>query len=1076
MRQSAQEQSSTGRSQSTDFTTLFYRNPRLLLLVVGIVVVGGLTSFAVLPRMEDPVIAKRTGLVSTRLPGADAERVEILVTEPLEEHLQEMEELKKLTSESRPGISTVIVELRDDVMETDEAWSEVRGKINDAIAELPVDASRPAFEEIDARAYAMIVAICWQRPTPPNWTVLRRLAKQLEDQMRGIDGTEVIDRFADPGEQITVELDPERAAALSLSASDVAQAMRGSDAKNAAGLLHSGQNDVVIELANQFQEPGRIGETLIRAGRGGEMIRLDDVATIDRGVPAPLPRLGTIDGSPAVSLGILVRADKRVDLWRPDAQAVLESFREVLPAGVGLDVPLDQSHYVVARLSSLALNLVIGAICVILVVLLLMGWRSAIVVAMSLPLSILGVLFGLRILGVPIHQMSVSGMIVALGLLIDNAIVAVDEVAGALRQGRSPLQAVRDMVRHLAIPLLGSTVTTALAFAPIAMMPGNAGEFVGAIAISVILAITSSLFFSLTIIPVVAAWFLKPDSEKRVTELSDGPFELEDSRAGWLENGIGSRRMASTFRSVLTWLLEKPYRGVFIGLTLPVFGFAIANRLPEQFFPPAQRDQFHIQLELPIDSSIKATRQAARRLTDLVRDVGAVKVSWYFGESAPMFYYNVLDNRRGVPNFANAIVQMPTSEGIGEILRNLQRRADRVVPGARVLCRQLEQGPPYEAPIELRLFGPDLNRLVELGEQLRLALAAAPNVIHTRSLLAETLPTIRYDVRDADARLAGLEPADVSEQLYAMLEGVSAGSVLEDTELVPVLVRIGDQRRSRLGELQSLQLHSGSRKIPLQSVADVSLHPEIAVIPRMNRRRMNLISGFVTAGSLPSLSLKAFEERLAATGFDLPPGYHLEYGGEDSQRNDAVGNLLANAGVLAVLMVAVLVLSFRSFRLAGVIFVVAVCSGGLGMIALWLGGYPFGFMAIIGIMGLIGVAINDSIVVLASLQQASSQGSTTVGDLVQTVMDCTRHVLATTLTTVAGFTPLILDGGEFWPPLAVAIAGGVTGATLLALSFVPAAYRWLVLPRETAAAEGSSTASLREPERRNTGVHLATDT
>ncbi|MEL6110199.1 MAG: efflux RND transporter permease subunit [Planctomycetota bacterium] len=1014
------------------WSTIFFRNPRALMLVLGLVAVSGLTSYAILPRMEDPTIRQRGGLVSTRVPGADAERVEVLVTEPMEDRLQEVEEIKKLTSVSRPGISTIQVELRDEVIETDEVWSEVRSKVNDAVSVLPPEAARPVFEEVDVRAYALITGLSWQRPEAPNWVVLRRLAKQLEDELRGIKGTELVDVFADPGEEITVQIDSEDAAGLGLNAADVAQAMRSADAKNSAGLLHSRGSDLLIEINNQFVQADRIGETLIQSGAGGEMVRLDDIATIRRGVPHPLSRMGTIDGHPAVSLGVLVRPNERIDLWRPKAAKILAEFEAQLPAGIAIDLPLDQTKYVSDRLSSLALNLMIGAAAVVCVILVLMGWRSALVVALSLPLSTLSVLFGLRVMEIPIHQMSVTGMIIALGLLIDNAIVAVDEVTVAIREGKSRMEAVREMVKHLAIPLLGSTVTTGLAFAPIAMMPGNAGEFVGAIAVSVILAILSSLFFALTVIPVVAAKFVQPlaaNSKSRFGVLN------------CLRDGFSSRKLTAGYRVVLHWLLAKPYRGIIVGLVFPVLGFVVAPQLPEQFFPPADRDQFHIQLELPIDASLASTQEAAEELTELVREAGAVKVTWYFGESAPIFYYNVISNRRSVSNFANAIVQMESASGLTEQLRSLQREADKRVRNGRVLFRQLEQGPPFEAPIEVRLFGPDLEELNRLGDQIRIALAGAPDVIHTKTLLSETLRTVTVDVGEAAARSAGLRPADVSDQLFGMLEGVEAGSVLEDTEQIPVVVRIGDTERNRVADVQTMQLTSPNGQMPVDSIADVSLRGEIAVIPRLNGRRMNQISGFITAGTLPSVSLAEYERRLAESGFELPPGYSIEYGGEASQRDDAVGNLMANVGVLAVAMVAVLVLSFGSFRLAGVVLLVAVCSGGLGMGALWMGGYPFGFMAIIGIMGLIGVAINDSIVVLATLQKHSAESPLTLDEMVETVVGCTRHVVATTFTTIAGFTPLILGGGQFWPPLAVAIAGGVGGATLLALSLIPAAYR-----------------------------------
>lgn len=1017
-----------------DWSTYFFRDSRALVLLVGMVVVAGLTSISVLPRMEDPVLARRVGLVATRMPGADAARIENLITEPLEDLLQDIEEVKEIKSESRPGISTINIELRDEIVKSDEVWSEVRGIIDDAVANLPPGASRPQFEEMDVRAYALIAALKWDSQTqPPNWTLLRRLAKRLEDRLLALPGTEVIERFADPGEEITVEIDPRRAAGLGLSASDVAAQLGQSDAKGAAGLLRTADQQLIIEMANQFKQSVPIAETLIQSGRDGSMVRVGDIATVTRGTPDPLPRFAIVDGQPAVAIGVMVRKAQRIDLWRTQVQDALDGFADELPAGMSLDITLDQNKYVAERLSSLIINLLFGALAVSLVVLVLMGWRSAIVVSMALPLSGMAVLFGLRLMNIPIHQMSITGMIIAIGLLIDNAIVAVDEVNAEMDAGHSPIDAVRQTVRKLAIPLFGSTITTALAFAPIAMMPGPAGEFVGAIAISVMIAITASLFFSLTVIPVIAAKF-----SNRTAPMSSS------ASVRFLQHGFRSDRLASAYRDVLRFLLVKPYRAVLVSAVLPVIGFVLAGQLSEQFFPAADRDQFHVEIELPAEATIAATTRASEAVDDLLKSAGAVKVSWFFGESAPVFYYNVMQSRRGVANFGSAIVQMPSADGLRDVLRDLQIKADAAVPGARVLMRQLEQGPPFTAPIEIRLFGPDLERLQTLGDQVRVVLAGVPDVTHTKVLLAETLPTVTLDVNEASARLAGLTPADVSAQLFDQLEGAAAGRILEDTEQIPVRVRVGNGLRGRLQQVSSLELMAGDNLVPLASVANVTIEPEIAVIPRMNRRRMNQVAGFITAGTLPADSLAVFESRLAETGFTLPDGYALQYGGEASQRNQAVGNLMANVGVLVVMMIATLVLSFRSFRLAGVILVVAAMSVGLGMIGLWIGNYPFGFMAIIGTMGLIGVAINDSIVVLASLQdEEKSVGNLSLDQTVDTTLRCTRHVLATTLTTIAGFAPLIISGGKFWPPLAVAIAGGVSGATVLAILLVPALHRIL---------------------------------
>lgn len=1024
----------TGQPEQREWLNHLVHDKRMLVLIVGLVIVAGLTSVSILPRMEDPVLVKRVALVVTRLPGADASRVESLVTEKIEDELREIDEIKEMRSQSRPGVSSISIELLDSVLKSDTVWSKVRSRLEDAIPNLPAQASRPKFEDLEVRAYARILSVVWNLDSEVDYAVLRRTAKQLQDAIQVMPGTESVDRFGDPGEEILVEVDPQKAAALNLSASDIATQLRSFDAKDAAGQVRGEKLDLSLELGNQFFDIGEVLRADVRAA-DGRFVRLQDIAQVSMTTPQPLPILGRHGEKGAITLGVLIRPETRIDLWSRAADERLDELRLELPAGVTIERVMDQSGYVSARLSSLLGNLAMGGVAVCCVIFLLMGWRSAIVVASALPLTMLTVLFGMRVLDIPVHQMSITGLIIALGLLIDNAIVVADEIQVEIGKGYTPSAAVSKTVRKLAIPLLGSSLTTAFAFAPIVLMPGPAGEFVGSIAVSVIMAIFASLIYSLTVISSFAAIFLRVGRR-------------EDSAGGIrriLQSGFAPRWLTGGFRSLLTLLLHHPKTAILSSVTLPMIGFALAPMLAEQFFPPSDRDQFHVEIELATGASINDTQRIAARIDKLFKDEPIEQVDWYFGESAPTFYYNVVANRKETPNFGQAIVRTADSEAVGEIIRRLQIAADTAVPDARVLVRQLEQGPPFNAPIEVRLFGPDLMKLRELGEEVRQVLAGVPEVTHTGSLLSETLPKVSLQVDSQAAALAGLSPSQISAQVQANFDGQLAGSVIQETEELPIRVRVEDASRNSLSGVRSMELISGqtgaANVLPLKAVADLNLIPETGVIVRLNRRRMNEISAFLTAGTLPAVALAEFKSRLEASGFETPPGYEIDYGGEASKRNDAVGNLMASVGILMALMVATLVLSFGSFRLAAVIGCVGFLSIGLGLGSLWVFGFPFGFMAIIGTMGLIGIAINDSIVVLATLQEEHGRQPGGTEQIVDTVIGCSRHVVATTLTTVAGFTPLIFGGGQFWPPLAVAIAGGVLGATLLALIFVPSAYR-----------------------------------
>ena len=781
----------------------------------------------------------------------------------------------------------------------------------------------------------------------------------------------------------------------------------------------------------------RIGQTPIRYGSDGQFVKLADVATLRRGMREPPTSLVIVEGRPAVTLGVKVRPNVRIDHWFASVQPLLEEHRAGLPRGVELVQVFEQDSYVSERLHKLQLNLLMGGLAVTAVIFVLMGWRSALIVGSALPLSALMVLAGMRFLDIPVHQMSITGLIIALGLLIDNAIVIVDEVNIRLREGMKPAEAVSSAVTHLALPLLGSTLTTAFAFAPIALMPGPAGEFVGAISISVVLAISSSLFLSLTVIPAITA--------------TGRSVEQSILTQHWWRQGFSSTWLTEWYSKVLTVLIGRPALGIITGLILPVGGFYFARNLPEQFFPPADRNQFQVELELPAQSSLQSTLAMTEQLRGAFLEHPEVEaVTWFLGRSAPSFYYNVMTRRLNAASYAQALVQLKPGKKPLHTIRELQLKLDQDFPQSRLLVRQLEQGPPFDAPVEVRLYGPDLVTLRTLGDDLRLLMSQTPEVLHTRSDLTDISPKLQVNVDEEQALLAGLDHRAIATQLEATLEGAIGGSVIEETEEMLVRMRVNNADRADIDAIASLDLLPQSRgddatqtHVPLTSLADLSLVPETAAIPHFNGRRMNEVQAYITAGVLPAEVLGDLLDRMDAANFDLPPGYEMEIGGEASRRNDAIGNLMANVGILLVLMVATLVLSFGSFRLAAVIGAVAVLSVGLGLGSLHLFGYPFGFMAIIGTMGLIGVAINDSIVVLAALQDDPQAA---LGDLdaVRTVViRASRHVIATTLTTIAGFVPLLLGGGGFWPPMAICIAGGVSGATILALFFVPAAVRMI---------------------------------
>ena len=1025
---------------------LFYRNRQLLFLTLTLIVVWGASSFLTLPRLEDPEIVQRAASITTLFPGASAERVESLVTDKIEEEFSDVEEIDSIESTSSASISVVTITLKDTVANVSPVWARIRSQLEDVTPTLPSGALDPTYEDADVSANALIVGLTWDMDTPVNSAILQRVAQRLQDNLEAIPGTDKVEVYGESEEEIQVNIDQLAAARLGLTAQTISQQIQASDAKLSAGELQSNTDELLLEVDSALDSLERIRQIPIRVGEAGQIRQLGDVATVAKAVREPAEELALVGGKPAVVLSVQVESSYRVDLWAQTARQVLSEFEASLSQGLSLTTVLDQSQYVQQRLNGVIGNLLMSSLLVILVSLFMLGWRSAVIVGLALPLATLMVFGSMKAMAIPLHQMSVTGLIISLGLLIDNAIVVVDEVQIRLRAGMHPSLAVSETVKHLTVPLLASTLTTVLAFVPIATSPGGTGEFIGTIGTTVILALVSSLVLSLTVIVSLIGLIYRRWPTRYNAEQAVG-LEV-NSAVGWWEGGFANRSLTRLYARSLRSMFSRPLMGVGLALILPVIGFVQFANLPQQFFPPTNRDQFQIEFELPTQSALSLTRSQVLAARDLIQQHPAVnEVHWFLGKSAPTFFYNVAANKENASDYAQGIVQLSSTDNLQKTITELQQQLDAAFPQAQILVRQLEQGPPFPAPIELRLYGSDMPTLRTLGNQLRGELAKIPNVIHTRAGLTEAQPKLALAVDEAAARRAGLDNGVIATQLNATLDGVVGGSLREDTEDIPVRVQVGAADRGNLSAIASIDLisnnnssNSSSNPVPLSAVADISLIPNIATIAHYEGQRVNTVQAFLAAGALPDAILTRFQQQLEADSFELPAGYRIEYGGEADARGSAVGNLLASVGVLMILMVATLVLSFNSFAIAGLLAVVAICAVGLAAMALWLFNSIFGFTAILGTLGLIGLAINDSIVVLAALREDPLAKLGDVKATVAVVLKATRHVAATTVTTIIGFVPLMLDPTGFWPPLAIAIAGGLGGATLLALYFIPAAY------------------------------------
>ncbi len=994
-------------------------NRYLLPLLIILILVAGVSAAVNLPRLEDPRLTLRNVLIISAFPGASAERVEALVTEPLEETLETVNEIKKIESTSRRGVSILAVEFKDKI--TRKTNEQVISKIRDKVqaVTLPVGALVPVVDDQrGASAFGLLVAIKPIEAIDKNsisLNLLNRLAEDLQQRFLLLPGTEYSEIFGGVREQITIQVDPWRLAKLGLSIGDLAEKIQAFDPKVASGEIHGSVLQLTVNLQTAFDSAVAL-ETLPIGQDGEGLVYLADLTVIKRSFQTPPAALAWYQGEAVILLAARIDRNTQIDQWAKQAKDLLKAWSP--SPGVEAVILFDQSRYTKERLWNLAQNLALAVLIVALVVMLFMGISAGLLVASALPLSVAAAVFALSFFDTGIHQMSMFGLIIAMGLLIDNAIIVVSEIRKARQAGLSPLAAVQYTVNYLKVPLFAATATTILGFMPIFLLDGNVGDFIRSIAISVILALIASWLLALTVIAVLAALWLPMPKTSSLKQHDD------------------------LLSNLLRFSFRFPRLIVLFFLAIPLVAFLQSQRLPVEFFPSADRDMFQIQVFAPDGSSLAQTSMLVKDIDQWLRQqAGVVQSYWLTGASMPSVYYNQIQKEDNNPSYAQGIVEAQDVVTTNRLLTTLQMQLSARFPQALIVVKAFGQGPPIDAPVVLRLLGENLNDLIAAGEHIQFLISDLPAITFSRSTLSRGEASIGMQLSAAALSWLQLTPAAVAQQLaIAFSASQDRGLLLEDVVALPLVIE--SQSRATVAALRDFPMVSPSGWLPLHVLGEMQLASDIRAITRLNNERINEIQVFLWPGE-KSVSVNAeILARLAKQ--PLPGGVRLEVGGDSDQQREALGKLATYLPVLVILMAGILILTFQSFILAGFVFLVALLSVSLGFIALVLSGYPLGFNPILGSLGLLGVAINGAIMVLSAIRQTPAARAGEAAAIIQATLLSTRHILSTSLTTVLGFLPLLyFSGGQFWPPLAVMLAGGVGFSVILALWLTPVFYYWL---------------------------------
>jgi len=1008
---------------------LYLDRPRIFLLAMLFIIVGGLLSFDLLPRQENPELAERWGDITAVLPGATPERIETQVADVLETQLREIDEIKIIASTSLSGVVRVSIELKAAVSkgETDEVWAKVEDKVRQSAALMPAGTTMSVSNS--GPPTTVLFALQWLGEGEPQMIILSRLANQFKRQLANIINSEKSLVYGDSKEEIFIGADPDLLADAGMNIQTIAAAIDGYDSKRAIGNAVGKDSEFRIRAKDNISLTSDLRKLPLRVTDDYQTIRLGDVASVDKVPVEPPIEMVTFNGRPAVFVEVRGTFSQRTDLYSLAVLRVAESFKQELPEEIGLAVIFNEADFVEEKFDFLMQSILLATFIVLFLSYLLLGPRSAIIVSAVVPLTILLVLIGCTILKVPLHQTSVTGIILALGLLIDNSIIVVEDYRHRKALNLLNREAIYASIRHLSFPLLAATVTTGLAFMPMAAGKGASPEFVGDMAITIILAVSSSLFLALTVVPVLL----------EVMEESNF-LNLNNSK----NSGFSNPKLLSSYKTFLDWAFLKPSRALLLALVLPILGFVSFGFLDTDFFPPQGKSMFKVEVELSNNASIYATNERIESIRDQILLEDYIESDmWWIGRNLPRILYNVIggSSGEGSDNRATGVFFTSSYDDMNSSLEALAKRLEKDHADVRVRVSTFGNGPPVDFPVKIAIFGDDNQTLKSLGEELKSILAKSPQVSDVLANSSATITGLEINLDEVDLAFSQTTAKDVLREISSSTKGIYVGSMLDGNKEIPIRVKNNNIESSDINQMAFIALPSVEGFDYVGSFADLSYSSDINQINRYQGSRNNAVMASVYPGKLASTVLNDVAVELAEFERLLPSGYRLAQFGDAEERAESFGQLFSTSFFFLALIVITLVVILNSFAQAAVILLVGVLCLGLGFLGMFVGFQNFGFIGLVGIVGLAGLAINDSIVVLSHLNEDAGAGQISKQKLVETTIRSTRHILTTSLTTMGGLLPLLFD--RFFETLAWAMCFGVMGSALLALLLIPSMYCFL---------------------------------
>ena len=996
------------------------RHRALTLLAMIVLAAGGALAYMQLGRAEDPTFTIKQMVVVADWPGASADEMSRQVTDRIERKLQDLPHLDYTQSQTQPGHAVITVSLLDTTPPrlVNELFYQVRKKVGDMRGTLPDGVQGPYFNDEFGDTYGIMYALTADGFSLPE---LKRVAEEVREGLLTVPGVGKVVLIGQQDERVTIEVSHRRLAALGITLSDLFEAVRKESSVVASGWVDTAHDRIQVRTRPAL---GAAVEALaaLPVAAEGRLLRLGDIAAVTRGTVDPPVSTMRFNGKPALGIGIsMAEGGNMLALGRGVAER-MAAIEPTLPLGVQVGRMHDQSAVVEEDVGEFQESFLDALAVVLVVSFVSLGWRTGLVVAVSVPLVLAGVFVGMSLLGIDLQRISLGALVIALGLLVDDAIIAVETMKVKLEQGFDRFSAGSFAYTSTAFPMLTGTLVTAAGYLPVGLAQSSTGEYAQDIFRVVGMALVLSWLVAVLFVPFLGAAML--------------PMPARINPGHDVYDGKWYRR----FGRVVAWCVR--WRWTVIALTALAFGVSVAGfgRVQQQFFPASGRLEVMVDVRLPEGSSFAATAAEVARLEALLaRQPGILSYAAYTGAGSPRFFL-ALTPELEQPSYAQFVINTKSLEDREALLLALQAAVDAgEFPDVRLRPSRLETGPPVGYPVQFRVIGPDPLQLRRIAAEVRGVMRADPNLRNVNDNWGQLGKQVFVDLDQDKARLLGLTSEDVAAALQTLQGGAVVTHYREGTELIPVIARAAPGERGDLAALGDVTVTAaGGRAVPLAQVAAIGWGLEQPVVWRRNRTPILLVRADVVPGVEAPVATAAVLPALAGIKAALPPGYRIETAGAVEEADKGAASINRVMPLMLLAMLGLLMVQMQSFSRT----LMVVATAPLGLIgvtgALLATGAPFGFVATLGLIALAGTIMRNSVILVDQIEQDVRAGVEVVEAIVGATVRRSRPIVLTAAAAILALVPLA--SSVFWGPMAIAIMGGLVSATVLTLFFVPALY------------------------------------